>query len=251
MSRALLESLRIKARDLAMLPSLPQLTNRLGLLRLVSPIGGETIAVRELGGQLVTVRRRTSDRATFVDVFRDKPHLPLGLPGDLSLIWDLGANIGLTMASYAHRFPGVRVVGVELDAGNAAVARHNTAAWRERCEVIVGAVWTDPGTIGIKRTVGHESGFRIERDGSEAQVVTLNDLIRTTGVPDLVKMDIEGAERQVLSRHVEWAAHVPAILVECHADYTPDLCGITLSALGFKPRILRPKHGRASVFATR
>ena len=41
----------------------------------------------------------------------------------LRLVWDLGANIGLTMADLAERHPGARIVGVELDAENAALAR--------------------------------------------------------------------------------------------------------------------------------
>lgn len=198
----------------------------------------------------MVIRGGSSDIDTFADVFGELPHLP---PSEIvpSLVWDLGANVGLTMAHMAHVWPDARIVGVELDSGNAALARRNVARYGPRCTVICGAVWTERTTVGIRRTRGHESGFRVALGGREAATVTLNDLHAQTGRPDFVKMDIEGAERHVLTERVEWAATVPVILVECHGSYTADVCASELRALGYTAEQVEHRHGRPAVLGRR
>lgn len=82
----------------------------------------------------------------------------------LVLIWDLGANIGLTMAYMAHVFPNARVIGVEPDAGNADLARRNVAPWRDRCTVVEAAAWFQDGSVGLSSLPGCEAGIRINED---------------------------------------------------------------------------------------
>src|SRR5436305_882928 len=80
--------------------------------------GGEAeIAIRALGGWSVTIRRGSSDAEVVWETFSGKFHLP---PSDLwpRTIWDLGANIGLTVAHFAVLYPEARLIGVELDDGN-------------------------------------------------------------------------------------------------------------------------------------
>ncbi len=81
--------------------------------------------LRPLGGSEVLLRPSTSDVDTVWGTFAGRYHLPPPEAGEPRLIWDLGANIGLTMADLAVRHPGARVVGVELDSENAALARAN------------------------------------------------------------------------------------------------------------------------------
>jgi len=50
---------------------------------------------------------------------------------------------------------------------------------------------------------------------------------------DYVKMDIEGAERQVLKENTEWMAHVRCIKVELH-DYQKEECIADLRQLGLQ-----------------
>jgi hypothetical protein len=54
---------------------------------------------------------------------------------------------------------------------------------------------------------------------------------------DFVKMDIEGAEAQVLRRATEWAERVRSIKVEVHRTYSVSDGANDLRALGFETRI--------------
>jgi FkbM family methyltransferase len=89
--------------------------------------------------------------ATFWGTFTRNDHLPSPEVHAPRIIWDLGANIGLTVAHLAFRFPHARVLGVELDEENVALARRNVAPWADRCGVIHAAVWPSDGEVQYRR----------------------------------------------------------------------------------------------------
>jgi FkbM family methyltransferase len=197
------------------------------------------VRLRPLGGREVAIRQGTGDFYALRDTFLAQYHLP---PPEVvpETIWDLGANIGLTMAHFASLYPDSRIMGVELDADNAALCRQNVAPWADRCVLLVGAVWTNDGEVSYRRERGREQGFRISDRGGDATArsLTLNSLLDQQQWPriDYVKMDIEGAEREVLCSEVEWAEHVGAIKVEVHHPYSVEECERDLRALGFDAR---------------
>jgi hypothetical protein len=49
------------------------------------------------------------------------------------------------MADFVVRYPHARVIGVELDDVNAALARRNVEPWADRCHVVNAAVWSVDG----------------------------------------------------------------------------------------------------------
>ena len=201
-----------------------------------------SVRLRPLGGRPVHVRPRTADRyalrATFSDVFH-RP--PAEVPSDsIEVIWDLGANIGLTMADFAVGYPDAEIVGVELDPENAALCRQNVEGFGGRCRLIEAAVWAEDGEIDYRRDPGMETGFRVgpvarTAANARARSVSLNTLLSQTpgGHVDFAKIDIEGAERDVLQRHTEWARAVRSLKVEVHEPYTVGECLQDLRSLGF------------------
>jgi len=74
-------------------------------------------------------------------------------------------------------------------------------------------------------------------------------LVEQYGPVDFIKMDIEGAEREVLSKNTGWASAVRSIQVEVHDPYTVEQCERDLRELGFTP-VAHPSNV-ASVNATR
>lgn len=226
---------------------------RLSRIRRHLGSGGRVVRmrVRPLGGREMRLRPSTSDVDTVWGTFAGGYHLPPAEAGSPRLVWDLGANIGLTMADIAERHPDVRVVGVELDAENAALARANVEPWGERCEVIEAAVWPHDGEMRYVRLDGATSGHYVteaELDADPAVTTahaispwSLLALEGTGAVVDYAKIDVEGAERPLLREDAGWAQRVRTVKVEVHDPYTVEECEADLRALGFETRV-DPRH---------
>lgn len=222
---------------------------RLSRVRRHEGSGGRVVRVRlrPLGGREVLLRPSTSDVDTVWGTFAGAYHLPPPEASDPRLIWDLGANIGLTMADMAVRFPGARIVGVELDRENAELARRNVSPWSERCEVVEAAVWPHDGELRYHRLAGGTAGHHVVDlpegdDVVSAPAISLDTLLERSGpgaTVDYAKVDVEGAERELLRSGAKWAARVRTITVELHAPYTVAECQRDLGALGFTTRVDR------------
>jgi FkbM family methyltransferase len=149
------------------------------------------------------------------------------------------------MAHMASGFPGARIVGVELDPHNAALARHNIEPWSDRCEVINAAVWPEDGEVRFNSHPRNEDGASVASEGRlTATAISLNSLHERTGSADFVKMDVEGGEAQLLTRQTAWAAEVGCLAVECHPPYSIEQGLYDLRALGFSVYALRQSRRR-------
>ncbi|HEY1273300.1 MAG TPA: FkbM family methyltransferase [Thermoleophilaceae bacterium] len=199
------------------------------------------LRLRALGGRAVAVRPSTSDIDTVWGTFARRYHRAPPELGEPALILDLGANIGLTMADFAARHPRARVVGVELDDLNVALARRNVAPWGDRCQVVHAAVWPEDGEVWYDPWPGGTATYRAsagDRPGApRVPALSLATLVREHGPVDYLKMDVEGAERELLQDGTGWASRVKAIKVELHEPYTTEDCEADLRRLGFDTRV--------------
>jgi FkbM family methyltransferase len=140
------------------------------------------------------------------------------------VIVDAGANVGLSAVYFAHRFPDARIIAIEPEAHNFALLASNVADYPNVIPVKA-ALWHtntvvdlfDPGLGPWGYVVGH----RADCPGAWRQftdAVTLDKVIHTHGLDriDLLKMDIEGAEREVLADPSPWIDRVDALIVELH-----------------------------------
>lgn len=189
-----------------------------------------SVRLRALGGLAVEVRRGSDDPWVLREAFTWSDQLP---PAGLEprFIVDLGANIGMSMALFAVRFPDARILGIEPDPANAELCRRNVAAWGSRCEVLEAAVWSADGTVRIAG--GAASAYSVQEDGREVSSISLSKLVETHGPIDYVKVDIEGGERELLAHNSGWADSVGCMNVEVHAPYSIESCVDDLTRLGF------------------
>lgn len=212
------------------------------------------VSLKGLDGHAINLRLGTTDGEGVVATFEGRFHRPPDALRSVAVIWDLGANIGLTMADFAVRYPVAEIFGVELAQDNLALAEKNLERWADRCHLLHAAVWPDDGLVAVTSTANAD-GNRVATDGDQT-VTALSPatLLERSGPPDFVKMDVEGAERELLGDANSWAAQVRCINVECHGDYTIRACASALRALGFATHELprRPwRRGRPAVLGLR
>lgn len=192
------------------------------------------------------VRSGTVDATTLWDAFALRFHLPAA-DGPFRTIVDLGANAGYTAADLATRYPAARIVALELDGANAALARRNLEAFAPRVTLIHAGVWSSTGTItygGVK-----VDDYAIGHGAQSAPAISPADLVRQydLGAVDYLKMDIEGAEYDVLPLCLD-AMQIRHLQIEVHPPATLDYCRGLLEARGFTvwPHPVHPRSLYAS-----
>jgi FkbM family methyltransferase len=138
-------------------------------------------------------------------------------------IIDLGANIGLASLSLAAQFPGARVIAVEPHPETAALLRHNLACLGNRASVWEAAVSDRPGMmrLSLANENYNASLVRESEHGVDVRVVTMADVIAAEKLEriDVLKIDIEGAERMLLAGSPDWLRRVDLLLIEMHDGY--------------------------------
>jgi FkbM family methyltransferase len=167
------------------------------------------------------------------------------------VIVDLGANVGLTSLALAGQFPGARLVAVEPLPANAALLRHNLLCLGDRAHVWEAAVADRAGTLRLSvATENYNASLvRTTDEGVDVRVVTMDGVLSEEGIEqiDVLKIDIEGAERMLLADSPAWLMRVKVILIELHDGYEFVDLERDLAPAGF--RVYR--HGTAQGVARR
>jgi FkbM family methyltransferase len=172
--------------------------------------------------QPLYARPGTSDLQAFQAVF-GRPHHAFDLGFEPRVIFDLGANVGYMAVDFALRYPGASIVAVEPEPANAALLRRNTSSV-PGIQVVEGAVWPHATVLGLEDSGLGTWAFRVHeapRARADVRAVTIPELMESAGVEvvDLLKVDIEGAELELLSEANDWLAHVRAVVVEFHDGF--------------------------------
>jgi FkbM family methyltransferase len=160
-----------------------------------------------------------------VSCFLSGYHRPLKpLPQDATIL-DVGANVGYTMIDFKRYYPRARVIGVEMDQGNFALAQRNIEGL-PHVELVHGAIWFEDGEVAYDPTVDADA-FSASRVGNKTVTVrawTVNTLMHNAGLGYVhyLKLDIEGAEKDLFQRgDLGWLYKIGQISVELHGGLDP------------------------------
>lgn len=131
-------------------------------------------------------------------------------------ILDVGGHIGLASLRFRELFPAARISTFEPDPAHLDLLRANLAEANDTStEVVAAAAWTSDGKRAFAAT-GDDSGALAETGG--LQVATV-DLARFCTEPvDLLKLDVEGAEFELIDHLSASGAleRVQRLFVEMH-----------------------------------
>jgi FkbM family methyltransferase len=159
--------------------------------------------------------RRAADLASYV-----RRHEARGLA---PLIVDAGAYIGASAVYFLAQLARARVVAIEPDHGNFELLAKNVAGLD--VELMHAAVASAPGHARVTDPGEGYWGLRTEATpGADSMdgiipAVTINHVYEAHAAgcfPFIVKLDIEGAEKDVFSANTEWVARTPLIILELH-----------------------------------
>jgi FkbM family methyltransferase len=139
-------------------------------------------------------------------------------------IVDAGANIGLCAIYYASKYPTAKIIAVEPEDSNYRVMLKNIAPYSNIIPVQA-ALWKADGrvSIGLADNEAREKwAFLVTGDKGNTTAFTLGSLLSKFHIQtvDLLKMDIEGAEKEVFES-CDWIDRIVAIVIETHDRMKP------------------------------
>jgi FkbM family methyltransferase len=162
-----------------------------------------------------------------------------------AVVWDVGANVGLfSFAAAVAAGPAGRVLAIEPDTVLVALLRRSAAANQGHApvEVLPAAIAADCGVARLhiakrNRSTNYLDGFGTTQTGGVrttelVPTVSLDWLASRFPAPDVIKIDVEGAEAQVLAGAGEVLRARPRIICEVAGENAAAV-GARLRALGY------------------
>jgi FkbM family methyltransferase len=146
------------------------------------------------------------------------------LDGKEPLIVDCGANIGLSARYFATEYPSAKIVGLEPDIGNAAIARTQCKNFN-KVEIRQAAIGAESGFATVENPNVDANEFRTRRTSvGDVNVVTINQLLEEFSNAELfiVKIDIEGFESDLFSANTDWIKKATILIIELHDWMIPN-----------------------------
>jgi FkbM family methyltransferase len=176
------------------------------------------------------IRRGTSDRWVFNEVFVNEEYDLSFLGLNPKIIVDAGANIGLASIFFAHMYPKSRIFSVEPEESNFNMAVKNSLFY-PNITVIKKALWNNSKELQIVDSGSEKWAFQVHEVAGITSSTTINGLTvdelmieSKINRIDILKIDIEGSEIELFeSRYEKWLDNVSVIVIELH-DRLRDGC---------------------------
>lgn len=153
------------------------------------------------------------------------------------IIIDAGANIGLSSIYFKNAYPEAKIFAIEPERSNCELFLKNVASYSD-ITLIQGSLLHDcQMETKIINLDADKYSFQVEKyfttvgtgKGEAIPSYSINQLVGKydIGKIDILKMDIEGSEKDVFSDNLEWIAITDNIFVELH-ERLQDGCGAVL-----------------------
>lgn len=138
-------------------------------------------------------------------------------------IIDAGANIGLFSLIMASKYPNSHIIALEPDRRNYELLTLNTkevaniqclnaGLWNENCKLKL----VNPGCASLS--------YRFIQSRDEGiDALSINAIMQQNSIDhiDILKMDIEGSEKDVFMKNTAWCRCVGLYFIEMHERYAP------------------------------
>lgn len=170
------------------------------------------------------IRPRTSDLKTFRNIFLYDEYL-FPFYGAPQTIVDAGANIGLTSIFFAVQFPDATIIAIEPELSNFDLLQKNSASYSNIIPLQKG-LWNKQTRLKIANPEAPKWSFQVEETGERQNYIeatTIDQIFSDYGLEriDILKIDIEGAEKELFSDKTDWLENVGVLVIELHDRYKP------------------------------
>lgn len=174
----------------------------------------------------IYLRARTTDYVSFKQVFLNQQY-HVSFPFEVENIIDAGSNIGLAAIFFSHKYPNSKVVAIEPNKENFAILSQHISSYPNITGLCKG-LWHKDAYLSIINTEADKNAFMVsetfENNPSALPAVCINTILKEqkwTHI-DLLKIDIEGAEKEVFEANYDyWLPKTRAVIIELHDRMKP------------------------------
>jgi FkbM family methyltransferase len=191
------------------------------------------------------LRKGTADIGTYMQIFLNKEY-EFTVMHHPKVIIDAGANIGLASIFFANKYPDVKIIAIEPEKSNFDLLKKNVKSYSNIIPV-QSALWDRNEDINLVDTGLGSDGFVTQKEGEMSEEfrgvlshlahgdkisthyqvpgMTVNKIMKDyeCSEVDILKIDIEGAEKEVFKDTSAWIGNINSIIVELH-DSTKSGC---------------------------
>jgi len=199
-----------------------------------------SFGLKETKGNPLFLRPNTTDAKVLRDTFIWKYHVPPFPLEENSTILDLGANVGYTMVHFAYLYNKSKIIGVELDKSNCILAQKNLEPIKNQCTIINAGIWSKNGIISYGGDKEWEFKILSDLETTESkgtvETKTIETILNDYNIEkvDFMKIDIEGAEKEIFEHPENWINRIKSIKMEIHPPATFEWCFNILEKHGFQ-----------------
>jgi FkbM family methyltransferase len=220
-----LSSLRPRLTKIETLARVISWTHAISLTRTRATALAEISVFVRMLNRHVTIRPGTSDLDCLVQVFAYYEYM-IPFNANPRLIVDAGANIGLTTLYFSNKFPRTKIIAIEPEPSNYDLLVRN-CSWMTNVTLWHAAVWSKDISLEIANPEAEKWAFTVKPNslnGSGIKALTIPQILAQSGhdTIDILKLDIEGAERELFRDGCEeWLPRVKMIIIELHDRHAP------------------------------
>jgi len=179
-----------------------------------------------------SIRNNPFDFATFEEVIlREDYNLTINF--NPSTIIDGGANIGLTSVFFANKYPQADIVAVEPEEGNFEMLKKNTKNYGG-ISLIRSGIWSHSAILSVIDEGKGNNSFTVTEvlsaRADSINAISIYEIMqeRSWDTIDILKLDIEGAEKNVFEKNfAQWLPRVKILIIEFH-DRAVEGCSSTV-----------------------
>jgi FkbM family methyltransferase len=173
----------------------------------------------------VFLRHPSTDLAVYRQVY-EKLSYDLELNVAPNIIVDAGANIGLASVYFANKYPNAKIISIEPEKNNFEILKKNISSY-ENIIPLNAALWNENKEICVIDVNDGSWGFQVGNNSDvplqKINAFTVDKIMEMFNLPkiDLLKIDIECAEKEVFENPAAWISNVNAIAIELHERLKP------------------------------
>lgn len=169
----------------------------------------------------IYLRTASSDYETFLQVFEQEEYAFPYIDNPKTIV-DCGANIGFASIYFAKLFPDAKIIAIEPEPSNFEMLKKNTANY-SNITCINNGIWTKKTSLEIVDQGIGEWAFAVKECQEETQgaipAIGIYDIIQEYKLSsiDILKIDIEGSEKEVFTENNGlWLGKIKILVTELH-----------------------------------